>query len=198
MPEWMVLALLTLCIVTIIVGLMDFSSVLTCGLLIAVIGVLGAGEYFYVQPMLDARLNAARVRSEVIHTFDLEQPHSYITKIYGKFPKTVSSWSSIESADWIFLNITDGSDICPKVFDTFEAANQAHDGMTLSELRLLAAGYRNKPVDLEVLVPRFAVEPAAIKNCPGFEYDPNTRQLMVGDKKIGYLSPVQRHIQSNH
>lgn len=156
----------------------------------------------FAQRQLDADIAAKiathRVSSEAIQTTGLLPPGGRRTVRTGfplgqVFPVTnvATSWAHAETADWILLNGVRGTALCPDVLSDFGAANARFEAMSLEQIWLLASGYENGPLKLNVRIPRFAAAPEGLRNCTGFAYDKETGRLRVGRKYVAYLSSSQ-------
>lgn len=132
-----------------------------------------------------------KVAPEFIKTRDFQVPTEYQSVTSGKFATAYTYWVTAETEGWILLNGPRGTDLCPKVLGTFGYVNAHDEVMSAAGLSMLAAGFRNKPLELQVYVPRFKTAPAGLGECPGFSYDAATGMLMVGSKRIAYLAEAQ-------
>jgi hypothetical protein len=142
---------------------------------------------------------AHRVAPEIIQTkgllpaYDQRVVAHYRMFGHQNFPMTNVSdfWVHAETDDWILLNGPRGTSTCPDVLGAFGAINAPGQAMSLSEVRMLASGFKGGPIALNVFVPRFPTAPAGLNRCSGIAYDKQTGRLRVGGKFIAYLAPSQ-------
>lgn len=122
--------------------------------------------------------------------------HSEYIKTTGiKVSTSESAWVTAESSDWLLANGDQPSDFCPSALRNFTEANDL-SAPSLAEMRIIESGYRDKPMELHVVVPRFKVAPDGLQDCLGFGHDPATGMLTVGDKKVAYLLEQQPRLRA--
>lgn len=131
------------------------------------------------------------VAPEFIQTRGLESPSEFLHVTSGKLPSTSSYWVMAETEDWLLLNGPRGTATCQGVLGTFGYVNAPEEAQSLASMRMLVAGYKGKPLELQVVVPRFKEKPANLDDCLGFQFDAESGRLKVGDKYLAYLHPQQ-------
>ncbi|MFY2597521.1 hypothetical protein ACOTHJ_14845 [Achromobacter xylosoxidans] len=103
----------------------------------------------------------------------------------GKFATTSVHWVFAESSDWVFLNGREGTNTCFSVLYDVERVNEITSA-PLPQVLLWQAAFKEKPITIHALVPRFKQAPD-LSRCPGLRYNEAESILQVGDKKIAYL-----------
>lgn len=166
--------------------------------LLVLIALLGFGKLWADD--VEANRYAAQIApmtepSEYIKTTGINVSNVLHKKSGGKFSIIESSWVSAESGEWLLVNGDRPYDFCPSALRTFTTANDL-SAPSLVELRLIESGYRDKPLELHVVVPRFKVAPDGLQDCIGFSHDPATGMLMVGSKKVAYLLEQQPRLRA--
>ena len=134
---------------------------------------------------------ANQVAPEFIQTQGLLPPAEYVESSGGKFPETRTYWVTAETDDWVFFNGPRGTEVCEAVLEDFGDVNARSETYSLAAMRILSSGFKDKPIEIRALVPRFKSAPAGLDRCPGFRYDPESHLLLVGAKKLAYLAPNQ-------
>lgn len=168
------------------------ESVKALGLIAVIVAVIAAGTSIDLENEQKYVAQHKRV-AEFITTQGLQQPPE-VPVIGLKNPSYATYWAMVETDDWVLLNGPKGTALCPQVLGPFGFANAPYEAMSVGNLRILAIGYKNKPITLQVFVPRFSTKPAGLEACPGFEHDPATGTLKVGAKKIAYLAKQQPNL----
>lgn len=140
----------------------------------------------------NARLSQVRGASaEYIKTSELQPPAEYQVVGNGKYSTFQSYWALAETKDWLLLNSSPDAAVCRPVLRDFVEVTVTSGSLSLAEMQLLAAGFKGRELELQVMVPRFKSKPANLGLCPGFGYDEATGRLKVGDKFIAYLMRSQ-------
>lgn len=160
-------------------------------LLSVLIGVLTIWGTYADRKNDQARVVRAKSAPERITTQGLLPPAEYQSVTSGKVASSTTYWVMVETDDWILLNGPKGTSTCDAVLGEFGYVNAPQDAMSLANVRLLAAGFKDKELHLDVFVPHFRFEPADLDRCIGFSYDLATGTLRVGNKRLAYLAPVQ-------
>lgn len=110
----------------------------------------------------------------------------------GKAPSTYRYWSAIEAPGWMLLNPARAGDMCGYALYDF-VRNNGLKGVALNpySIDMLVSASGGKEFALNVHVPTFTERPPHLGSCPGFSYDPETKNLMVGDRRVALLADVQ-------
>jgi hypothetical protein len=132
-----------------------------------------------------------KVAPEFIKTRDLQVPTDYQSVTGYKYPTVNNYWVTAQTAEWALLNGPRGTALCQSVLGNFAEVNANSEVMSSASLQLIASGFKDKTIELEVHIPRFKTEPFGIEKCVGFSYDAVTGTLMVGDKHVAYLDATQ-------
>ncbi|KVP39534.1 hypothetical protein [Burkholderia ubonensis] len=132
-----------------------------------------------------------KVAPEFIKTSGLQPPSEFQTVTTGKYGTATTYWVMAETDDWVLFNGPRGTETCPQALGDFGYINARSEVMSAARARLLAVGFKDQPVELQVLVPRFKKLPENLERCPGFSYDGATGMLKVGNKHIAYLTETQ-------
>ncbi|KWA83800.1 hypothetical protein WL29_20770 [Burkholderia ubonensis] len=141
-----------------------------------------------------------KVEPEYIKTRGLQPPSEFQSVSTGPYSNgkgfayggsVTTYWVMAETDDWVLFNGPRGTEICQPVLGNFGYINARSEVLSAAQVRLLAAGFKEKPVELQVLVPRFKSMPPNLERCSGFSYDVATGLLKVGDKRIAYLTESQ-------
>lgn len=166
--------------------------------LVALIVLLGLGKLW--SDDVEAKRYATQLAplqspSEYIRTTGINVTNVLTETFGGKYKSVESSWVSAESSEWLLVNGDRPLDFCPSALRNFTKANDL-SAPSLVEMRLIESGYRDKPMELHVAVPRFKVAPDGLKDCPGFGHDQATGMLKVGSKKVAYLLEQQPRLRA--
>jgi hypothetical protein len=177
----------------------NFKIYAGVGILSAVVLAFSVSAQHTHDDVETAFVAAHRVAPEIIQTkgllpaYDQRVVSNYRMFGHHAFPMTNVSdfWVHAETDDWILLNGARGTNTCPSVLGDFGAINAPGQAMSLSDVRLLASGFKGGPIQLNVMVPRFTSAPVGLSRCTGIAYDQKTGQLRVGSKYLAYLAPSQ-------
>lgn len=162
--------------------------------LIALIVSLGLYSDARFNERHDNLIQQFRTEPEFIKTRALELPAEFQHTTTGKLPTTTTYWVAAETQDWLLLNGVRGTQTCDVLAD-FGQVNAPSEAMSLQSLFMIAAGFKGRPVELQVVVPRFKQRPSNLDRCVGFTYDQPTGQLKVGGKFVAYLHPAQPRLK---
>ena len=138
-----------------------------------------------------------KVEPEYIQTRGLLPPSEFQTVTTGKYSTATTYWVMVETENWVLFNGPRGTEMCSQVLGNFGYINAPSEVMSAARIRLVASGFKDQPVELQVLVPRFKTMPLNLERCPGFSYDSATGMLKVGNKHIAYLTETQPHLAAS-
>lgn len=167
-------------------------------ILLILIALLGIGKLW--SDDVEAKRYATQIApmtapSEYIKTTGINVSNVLHEESGGRFSTIESSWVSAESGEWLLVNGDQPYNFCPSALRNFTKANDL-SAPSLAEMRIIESGYRDKPMELHVVVPRFKVAPDGLQDCLGFGHDPATGMLTVGDKKVAYLLEQQPRLRA--
>jgi len=132
-----------------------------------------------------------KVAPEFVKTHGLQLPIEYQSVTGYKYPKVENYWVTAQTEDWALLNGPRGTALCQSVLGNFAEVNAHSEAMSTASLQLIASGFKDKTIELQVHIPRFRTAPFGLDKCVGFSFDESTGTLMVGDKHVAYLDAEQ-------